>query len=874
VTWIYIRDRIVINEDLAKEIDDEIAYRKLKKGSTLLLAARRIDHTKDYVLRLEGFNLILVAESYDGNGGAIDTSGSPGANGTAGAAGKSKIIGSPVKAGDPGQNGTPGGPGPSASSITLIAAKISEAHLIARGGNGGAGGAGGKGGNGAPGKAGVPNKFPTVTPGPGGHGGNGANGGAGGNGAQITVRYVSLANPLQLDAAGGAGGTQGAAGPGGKGGAGDDVLPAVNGPAGKAGTTGAAGSPDVPIKRQYSSDGVWWSYVVPALGNQAQEWAKYRTRVGEYHFRKYKPGIRVAVASRVPVLFRVASLREQALHEFTIAMRLWTHADEARQLAQYINFNQSPIGVPYNHYLVPDFERYEEVVTDYGPMVQSLFQVASDLLTNAADVSNNRGRLAGELGHVKGLAVALDSDQHAAEIGAEATKAELELAKTRLATNQAKLDALHDEMKDESMELAGKILGTVASVATAIVAVAGAVWTSGASLGALAAIPGLLVNIQGALNSGSVDSQGNYVSDSAGDMSGWVNWSAEGGPELTPEAKKLVGGLEDLVKKSKDFYDKFETVKDLFESKVDGELESKEKELLMERVELTMARNIVELKTLQSGLLIAAAKQRTATAQADIQNLEEQAKTLGANIALLAQIARVLIRHAQGYADILTKYRFFAARAVDLWTTKTDWSKSFSFAYGYLNPDVEEHAFLAASRGNPSRMLGLLQSYLETWATLPGLIDLRDNYEEHLGKLEPHRKFVSITDPKSLALFKDAGTISVAVDGIPADQLSPKVESVYVALVGATSQFPNVEIDVEHPGDARGAPPALAPVQCTFSSGDLRPVPTDVRLRFWARDPSALWRLSVDPVSAADSQLDLTNLTEILFTIDYRSIPA
>ena len=268
-----------------------------------------------------------------------------------------------------------------------------------------------------------------------------------------------------------------------------------DGAAGKA-RPRAAGSPDVP-EAEVKRDAVWWSYVVPALGGRAQEWAKYRTRVGEYRFRNYKPGSIPFRVRGIQVPLRVTSLRLQALHEFTIAMRLWTHADEARQLAQYINFNQSPIGVPYNHYLVPDFARYEEVVTDYGPMVQSLFEVASDLLTNAADISNNRGRLAGELGHVQGLATALDSDQHAAEIGAEATKAELELAKTRLATNQAKLDALHEQMQDESMELAGKILGTVAAVATAVVAVAGAVYTSGASLGALAAIPGLLVDIEG-----------------------------------------------------------------------------------------------------------------------------------------------------------------------------------------------------------------------------------------------------------------------------------------------------------------------------------------------------------------------------------------
>ena len=220
---------------------------------------------------------------------------------------------------------------------------------------------------------------------------------------------------------------------------------------------------------------------------------------------------------------------------------------------------------------------------------------------------------------------------------------------------------------------------------------------------------------------------------------------------------------------------------------------------------------------------------------------------------------------------MLIKYWFYAARAVDAWTSTTKWSRTFSFSYGYLHPDAEEHAYLAASRGDPARVLDLLSGYLQSWSTLPGLIALRDDYEDHLGQLEPHRAFASLSDPELLDVFREQGSVTIPIDAMPSDQDAPKVEAVYVALVGATAAFPNVEVDVEHPGEQWGPWPASAPIQATFAVEVLRPVPTDVKLRFWGRRPDVRWRLSIDAAAAAASQLDLTGLTEIVLTVDYRS---
>jgi len=70
----------------------------------LALVAREITHDPGYMLPLGGYPLLLVAETYHGNGGGIDTSGPAGAVGAKGSQGG-------TKSGPREQDGLPGGNG-------------------------------------------------------------------------------------------------------------------------------------------------------------------------------------------------------------------------------------------------------------------------------------------------------------------------------------------------------------------------------------------------------------------------------------------------------------------------------------------------------------------------------------------------------------------------------------------------------------------------------------------------------------------------------------------------------------------------------------------------------------------------------------------
>ena len=113
----------------------------------------------------------------------------------------------------------------------------------------------------------------------------------------------------------------------------------------------------------------FWGQIRSDGEQAALEWADYRVRVGEYYFRAYKPGL--------PELNNYLDL---ALGEFNAVLALAPNHPRATQLKKQILANQNILGMARDYDLVPDFPRYEKVVTDYGPMVLSLVQTATNML--------------------------------------------------------------------------------------------------------------------------------------------------------------------------------------------------------------------------------------------------------------------------------------------------------------------------------------------------------------------------------------------------------------------------------------------------------------------------------------------------------------
>jgi hypothetical protein len=477
--WAIYRQHLVFDTALAQELADEIAYRgsppgtPLPPGSVLVFAADTIVLKQDFAIPgrvLADYSLVFLADSFDGGGHTIDVSGATGAAGAAGAAGgNSHDFDRP---GDDGAAGDNGGPGHGAGRVTIACQQLRDLHAVARGGPGGGGGPGGKGGSGELGNA------HTGTPGTdGGDGGGGGDGGDGHSGGQIDLIYVQdqvpggLHSATAIDVSGGAGGAPGAAGAGGSGGA-----LATDGQPGPPGSAGAAGAPGTATVQQVDQS-MFWGAVATIDQDAATEWSDYRTRLGDYLFRAYR-----AHDSSL------ADNPKLAYVEFAAASALDPSNGVAGRLQQHLVADQNPLGLTRQYDLVPDFPRYERVVTDYGPMVLGLFETASQLMANANNLGRMQDAVRSQMAHIEETVAILMTEQAAAATGVQAAVAQLGRVDGRMAQIDQVLRSRAQELERAPFDSfvrgvfgVGEMLigfGTGASAVATVVGLAKPVWSA------------------------------------------------------------------------------------------------------------------------------------------------------------------------------------------------------------------------------------------------------------------------------------------------------------------------------------------------------------------------------------------------------------
>ncbi|MGW7531345.1 tetratricopeptide repeat protein [Amycolatopsis sp. NPDC054798] len=880
VDWLYVRDTIQVNAALRQEIQAELDFRKLPKyqGKTLALVARRIVHDPGYALAIDGYPLLVIAESYQGNGGALDASGLHGPTGAHGPAGRSyEGIGAD---GDPGGDGGPGEPGAAGSAVTVLAADVSGLHVLARGGQGGSGGSGGDGGHGGPGH--VVNKpgGPIISPGNGGRGGNGSTGAVGGPGAHIVLHVVTQSS-VTADGGGGAAGPAGAAGHGGKGG-----RPPGIGSKGADGRPGQPGSPGPAVQPESFTHSAtdWWTLARTVLGGKAPVWADYRTRVGEYLFRSYAAAIEAK-----------KDLRVQAGHEFDRALVLEPGQQQALRLSQYIAANLSPIGQPYNVDLVPDFPDYEKVVTGYDPIVKSLLDNAVNMLLEIKQTSNQVQRLGVDIAHVTGMQTVLKVELAAAQAGEAEAKAREGEALRRLEVNGAQIQAVIDQMTQESLEFPiGDVINTIAAFAKAAMAFA-------AFAGIVVALAAEIPEAQAAADppSGELQAAVQYATaanlivtqvkatESFDPQTGKFNneylvnyfdWSVADDPKLKDDKKAGVSDINSLFDVGKDFAEAFKLLGQLRIAAPKPETAAKHKELVLRHLELLADYNLAKLDSTRNRLLVAQVNAKIALNKQDLDTMNGLAAGWDADIAQVSGISRTVIAQTQSYVDVLSRYAFYAYRALDLWTF-SDHSSSFSFDLGYLHPDEIEDTYERLARGDTSMVNRMLGDYLSNWTGMPALLQMHVPYDTYKNNLDLDPRYVKIADPAVLASLKAAGTASftLTLGDFPAGFTEVKVERLHVGLVGATISEPRVVVLLEHTGQAvnrrkdgvvvnLAAPAKRSTEAATADNQDPDRGSTTARQAFWGRSPATTWRITIDADSARSASLDLSGLRELHLT--------
>jgi hypothetical protein len=879
IAFSYIRDALVINSNFVSELQTQLAARKVAPGATILIAARTIRHAPSFAFTLDGLNLVVAADEYDPSGGSIDVSGRAGANGAVGAKGATGAVnatGTITKPGGNGGNGVAGGVGAKGNALKIFIRSLSGGAFFARGGKGGNGGNGGNGGDGGVGKRVIlgpgGGKITEAIGTDGGNGGNGGNGGSGGGGGQIAALYLKASSAPHLNVSGGAKGNAGGAGLGGK--------PGPESTKGKDGKPGVAGAAAGAVGTQSASvppEAAFWAALRAAIGPSAcAEWAAFRVRCGDYAYRSAAPpDLRVKIS--------------RAYADYDAAAKLDPSSPGANRRAALMA-GHSPIGLRRDLYIVPDFPRYESAYTAYAPIIQSMLGDARDLLLQASNVGANKQRLIAERSHFTNQKAIVASEL--AEASLELTNAQSGVAEidTRITAIKAQIKAKEKELEAARVELNGEFIGTVLAVIGAVAAVASACFTGGASL---AALPGLLIAAEGAWSKISKDASGNLKYDDRplADIIQWEGKDGKFSPTVKKEIQAEVAGLAAVVKSgikayeaTLDLIDKVKVLDQLGSVTVEGGVASEHRALMQRSAQLHLDRS-------QAQTAVEAAKIRVQTVQlkdkqvdADIAAAQQLIDTFSADTTLLGRACRMIVRRAQEYMDILLRFHFFAARALEIYAYQ-DHTKGIDYALGWAAPDLEEAAYTRLAAGDAAGVLDLLHAYLTSWSKLPAVINLRSSYETYRQGLTTQSEFWAL-EGAAVETFRSTGTIELEVTtaALLGDPREYKIDGTSAALVGAAAATPFIPVVLVHGGASRvqlldGAvinhefAPRGVPLQAAKTEAAITQVPASPPEAFWGRSPATRWRLYIQPEALAS--VNLTGLTKIVIGVAYKAlIPA
>jgi hypothetical protein len=904
--WTFVREEVVINDDFVQR---RMKPRVGSGSNGILLVVRKLTHAPNYNLKVS-FPVVIIADMYDAQGGAIDTSGSRGEDGERGHGGGVRD-GMDGEAGEDGRRGTDGQP------ITVYSRHLVNARLISNGGDGGAGGGGQDGGAIIIGRewdlGGKPDLVLVMPPGAGGHGGSG---GDGGNSGAIKVFCVDQ-GLLQVDSLPGVGGARSA---GGAGGAGDQVRTEASPnqaqviPAGRAGLSGAVGHTGQRITPmfQQSTESDWFAQLLHDMSpGIMQGIAAHWLRLAEYHYRR---------------LGGKTDLNEQQQARLLVddVLRIDSYNALAAIYREQLRRSQNIYSWERDLDVFPAFEFYEDTVTKYQPLINDLFswligclRSQSMGLDKQADLQNRKN--------------VLDRLQEAYGDDVANTQVDQQFANLQLAESRQRLNDLKDHIDKRIEELANPPIDFGGLMLAGLMAVAGivaiVVTYGGATPTVLAAAPGII-----ALAAGSIS--GDHNADD-------VAWNEFGKsmanlPDYSAKLEKNASGLKDALGASDGLAGFFaaagklasirKVLNDLQTAHTDAELQK----LYVAYAEAGHAQLLALMRAGQTQLANQAAQARSDAAQMDLQGVQAMLSTSATDTSSLSTQARALVRTAQRYYDMLGRYVFKAARAVEIYSL-TDTSHLIRFDFGFIHPDIErdeEEGFITPSE--------LADAYLSAVQTIP-VFDLHelDAYDRNLGRqtsgiklltfegallnsfknsssskpvsavpdlphiiglpfnLKPHpgmpESITRTTDRDQLILFKVKPkprlVFTIGLGDLPDYHYEVKVATARISLIGATAATPSISCRLMHLGNGQQKRYDTGEVVESYLrprfdtvAADRKTLTAEATMRgssdphaftnFWGRSLAATWELTLEEQS--QEQVDLSGLTRIDIEFGYR----
>ena len=613
----------------------------------------------------------------------------------------------------------------------------------------------------------------------------------------------------------------------------------ASGPKGDPGNPGLIGTVGSFTHSQLSEKDFW-----PTIGTFTKDWASYRLLVGEYYYRK--PDIRLA------------------LNEFNAVLALNPQNRQASTYRNQILNNQNIFGLARDFDIKPDFKTYEAVYKDYNNIVRSIFDGARNMLLTNISLAQVQQNLNREISHLDSMASALQTDYDQANIGVQIAQKETSLADKRLEDIKQLIQQKKAELDKAEVDIFGVIIGTVGLVVSTI----SAIYTGGASLVATATH---IVQIGNALSSSDLSALAAEA------------FKPEGQRENLKKLEEEADGLKDAIPKIQQGVAKIISFKKMLDELSKAHVDNEEyRKLIADSIELAHAQLLARLRETQAGFKLQAAQKRLQSAKDDKAAVEKQLNGLVTDNEYLKQTAFILVKAAQHYMNTLTKYAFLAARALEIYTLD-DLSGQIRYDYGYIHPDLEKDY-----QEGLITLTQLISKYENSWTTFADLIGYADRYHTYFssGDLVHDLHRISFKDAQVLSDFRTKSKIrfTVRIEDLPTSRLEAKIDSVYVAFVGAKPKSNFISAIVEHSGrysekkrngtvlDVALQPRrevVIAKIEPIQIPGNQVGDPQE--LEFWGKGVAASWYLYIEPSELTNNQVDLSGLTEIQVWIGYQS---
>ncbi len=910
--WLYARDQITINSDLAGIVAGQAQLSAtsggLSTGDTVVFAARQC--TQDPTFVWDGsyvpasgpivplpFNVVVIADSYltgSGSGpGGINLSGATGLAGQTGAAGRNGSAGIPATPGGPGAPGGLGGAGdPPVGTITIIAGTLDPVPLTATGGVGGPGGAGGKGGAPAPPMRINSPTNPKYSPGaPGGAGGNGGNGGQGATGGTIAVQYVTAGpgGTPQVAAAAVAGGAGGAAGAGGAGGG---VFLEKAAPAGSPGVAGPAGAGGHQTVSEVTESEYWAAAMAILTPANLQAWVSYRLTVGTYFYRTFDtsdPAHSGDLLTAYNEFLAVQSLGVAATAAQTA---------QAAQLASWVDNNLNALGLPYDIWVKPDFDSFEQVYVGYLPTLQEDLDEVNALVTNANTDSSVKPVLSAMLADATNEQAALQADLAAANQVVTDDQGLLGGLNQQMTALNVQIGDMQQQLNEDQYEFTQTEGWTMAA----------AVVQAGVSLlpavGPVLGLAGVVIPSWSTLDPSSTSSQG---------MSGKGQQSP---------LQAAAGGLSALVGKSSQVVGLFQTLTENTDTAITNDQQAIQ-QLTAQVLNLKFQILRQQDQLTEAQMNAAAVQAHINACTADVNAITAANNAVTSGMAEIASLVGQLMATIARMSEYVLKYVFLAARALDIFSfddgvvvapagaTAQPMCNVYQLAmdFGVVAPDTLADALLELQQGSATAAINLTATLAENWSQTTQWMTYNDQGTALAQALSPGSFWVAVTDPAVVSTLATTGSTSfqITLADLPANSYELKITQMWVNLLGATATVPSLSGTLTHAGYAQAlrsdgatlllgsqpmtsfasvglasgaVPPDVSPVVPAPAATAAATVPattttttttttTDASLpTFYGRSPATTWTFALDDATSAD----LTGLTQVQVGIEFLAV--